>query len=141
MHSSVEATSYTECMGRNLQAAPDRAADAASQAPATTSKGERVKGRFEEDFSPLDHGHSKLDWDFRCSVVDLHAARNMWVPRMTPLLKAKGLMAETHPYAQVSEIHAAQHSIQSTTVYRAPLRGPARFVTRALFDLACDPAT
>ena len=123
MHStSVEATSYTNYRGLNLQSAPDRAAGAASPAPGASSKGERVEGRFEEEFFPLDHGH--WDWDFRCSVVDLHAARNMWVPRMTPILKAKGLMAETHPYAQVSEIHAMRHSIQSTTTRASPFQTP-----------------
>jgi hypothetical protein len=108
----------TDYMGRNLQTAPDRAA---STAPAASSKGERVKGRFEEEFLGvlhLDHRHS--DRDFRCSAVDLHAARNMWVPRMTPLLKAK---AETHPYAQVSEILSIQSATTRARRYKTLCAG------------------
>jgi len=152
MLSSVESASYTDYIGRSLHAAPDRFAGAASPAsmpiaiPASSSK-----GRFEDEFFPLDHGHS----EFSCSVDDLHAARNMWVPRMTPpcvdeerytwavdLLegamamgamatrKATGSTADKHPYAEVSGIHAARYSAQSAATRASPSQTPCAGETR-----------
>jgi hypothetical protein len=164
MLSSVESASYTDYIGRSLHAAPlhaapDRVAGAASPAsrpiaiPASSSK-----GRLDE-FFPLDHGHS----DFSCSVDDLHAARNMWVPRMTPpcvdedrytwavdllegamamgaMTKATGSTADKHPYAEVSGIHAARHSTQDAATRANPSQTPcagetsdAKMSTRARF--------
>jgi hypothetical protein len=71
---------------------------AAGPAPAASLEGRR------EEFFAIEHAHS----DFYCSDDDLHAARNMWVPRTMPTLTSSS--AETHPYAQVSEVRTGKSS-------------------------------
>ena len=85
---------HSECAGR---ATPH---SAAGSAPSASLEGRR------EEFFAIEHAHS----DFYCSDDDLHAARNMWVPRPGTMLTLTSSSAETHPYAQVSEVRAGKSS-------------------------------
>jgi|EP00802_Teleaulax_amphioxeia_P018607 hypothetical protein len=135
--SGIEAASYTDYIGRSLHVAAGPGDHVGTMSrpiaiPAAQARGRRDDAD-EPQFFPLD-GHS----DYSCSVDDLYAARNMWVPPTTPpnvdedryiwavdLLEGAMAMAErerahdtsseAHPYAAVPGSRVPRHSATCST--------------------------